>query len=247
MGNWKMNKTFEEAMEFVVGIQDRSAEIPTDVEVMIAPPALYIAPMEMIKEPVYQLAAQNCSQHSYGAFTGEISPAMLESMSIRYALVGHSERRTYFHETDELLAKKIDGCFLHQVVPVFCCGERLEERKEKRHFITVLHQLEHALYHLKPEQMQKVIVAYEPVWAIGTGIVASTEQVQEMHAFVRTSLADHFGEATSSVVRILYGGSVSPSNSAELFACEDVDGGLVGGASLKVRDFIQIIQSASKS
>lgn len=243
-GNWKMNKTLTEAMEFAIGLQERRDEIPAGVDVMIAPPALYLAPMEMVKEPVYLLAAQNCNQHSYGAFTGEISPAMLEEMRVRYAIIGHSERRTYFHETNELLAKKIDACFLHHVIPVFCCGERLEERNEKRHFVTVLHQLSESLFHLHADQMAQVIVAYEPVWAIGTGVTASTEQAQEMHAFIRQTLRGHFGDAVADSVRILYGGSVNAANSEELFACPDVDGGLVGGASLKVHDFISIIRSA---
>lgn len=242
-----MNKTLTEAMEFAIDLQERRGNLPADVDIMIAPPALYLASMETIKEPVYQLAAQNCSHHSYGAFTGEISPAMLESMRIGYALVGHSERRTYYFETDELLAKKIYACFLNRVIPVFCCGEQLNERNENRHFITVLHQLERALYQLTPEQMEQVIVAYEPVWAIGTGVTATTEQVQEMHKFIRQSLAGHFGQDTAQHVRILYGGSVNAANSAELFSCEDVDGGLVGGASLKVNDFVQIIRSASKA
>jgi len=245
-GNWKMNKTLTEAMAFAVALQEEAGQLPADVDILIAPPALYLAPMETFKEPVYSLAAQNCSQHSYGAFTGEISPAMLEDMRIGYCLVGHSERRAYFHETDELLAKKIDACFLHHVTPVFCCGEQLAERNEKHHFITVLHQLEHALFHLSAERMERVVVAYEPVWAIGTGVTATTAQAQEMHAFVRETLAGHFGRETANRVRILYGGSVNASNSAELFACEDVDGGLVGGASLKVNEFIQIIRSASR-
>jgi triosephosphate isomerase (TIM) len=246
-GNWKMNKTLEEAMEFAVGFREKMEGLPADVEVIVAPPALYLANLELVQNRGYDLAAQNCSHHSFGAFTGELSPAMLEAMSIRYCIVGHSERRTYFHEDDSLIAKKIDACLLHHVAPIYCCGERLEERNEKHHFVTVLHQLEHALFHLTPQQMKGVVVAYEPVWAIGTGVTASADQAQEMHEFIRSTLTAHFGAETSSGVRILYGGSVSPSNSAELFACPDVDGGLVGGASLKVNDFIQIIRSASMS
>jgi len=244
-GNWKMNKTLTEAMEFAVSLQEHRDELPDGVEVMIAPPSLYLVPMEMVKDPVYELAAQNCSQHSFGAFTGEISAAMLSEMRVRYAIIGHSERRQYFHEGDTLLARKVDACLLHGIKPVFCVGENLEERQEKRHFITVLHQLEHGLYHLSPAQMADVVVAYEPVWAIGTGVTASSDQAQEMHAFVRQSLASHVGEATANRVRILYGGSVNASNSADLFACPDVDGALVGGASLKVHEFIRIIRSAA--
>jgi triosephosphate isomerase len=169
---------------------------------------------------------------------------MLKAMRIPYSILGHSERRQYFGETNEIIAKKVDACLRHGIRPIFCCGEMLEERKDNKHFVTVLHQLEHALYHLEKDQMKKVIVAYEPVWAIGTGVTATTEQAQEMHAFIRESLQSHFGEDVSNVIPILYGGSVNPTNSAELFACADVDGGLVGGASLKARDFISIIKSA---
>lgn len=243
-GNWKMNKDIDEAMELVVELQEHSSDFPKDVNVILAPPALYLAPIEMMETLTMNLSAQNCSHHDYGAFTGEISPAMLKAMRIPYCILGHSERRQYFGETNELIAKKVDACLRHGIRPIFCCGEMLEERKDNKHFVTVLHQLEHALYHLEKDQMKKVIVAYEPVWAIGTGVTATTEQAQEMHAFIRESLKSHFGEEVSTVVPILYGGSVNPTNSAELFACADVDGGLVGGASLKARDFTAIIKSA---
>lgn len=240
-----MNKTIDEAMELAVKLNEASKDFPSFVEVIIAPPSLYLASIEMLDNLGFKLSAQNCSHHDFGAFTGEVSPAMLHAMNVPYSILGHSERRQYFHETDEMIAKKIDACLRNSVAPIFCCGESLEERNEKKHFVTVLHQLEHALFHLSSEEMKKVIIAYEPVWAIGTGVTASTEQAQEMHAFIRNSIADKFGSEVASMISILYGGSVNPSNAAELFACEDVDGGLVGGASLKANDFVQIIHSAS--
>lgn len=244
-GNWKMNKNIDEAMELVVGLQQHEKEFSPEVKVILAPPALYLANLEMISNPFFSLAAQNCSHHDYGAFTGEISPAMLRAMRIEYCIVGHSERRQYFHETDQILAKKIDACLRNHISPIFCCGELLEQRNEHKHFITVMHQLEHALFHLKAEEMKQVVVAYEPVWAIGTGVTASNEQAQEMHAFIRETLKNHFGAEVADNISILYGGSVNAANSKELFACPDVDGGLVGGASLKSKDFAQIIISAA--
>jgi triosephosphate isomerase len=171
---------------------------------------------------------------------------MLENINVKYCLVGHSERRQYFHEDDAILAKKVDACLRHHVHPIFCIGEHLDQRNAHQHFVTVLHQLEKGLFHLSAEQMQKIIIAYEPVWAIGTGVTASNDQAQEMHAFIRESIKNHFGEDTANAIQILYGGSVNAANSADLFACPDVDGGLVGGASLKSADFLTIIHSASQ-
>lgn len=244
-GNWKMNKDIDEAMELVVSLEQYRHDFSQDVKVILAPPSLYLANLEMVEEPFFELSAQNCSHHDYGAFTGEISPAMLHSMNIGYCIVGHSERRQYYHETDEMIAKKIDACLRNHVRPIFCCGEMLEQRNGKHHFVTVLHQVEHALFHLKKDEMKQVVIAYEPVWAIGTGVTASSDQAEEMHGFIRDSLINHFGEELAAEIPILYGGSVNAQNSAELFACPNVDGGLVGGASLKAKDFAQIIVSAS--
>lgn len=244
-GNWKMNKNIDEAMELIMGFDLYKSEFSPEVKVIIAPPSLYLANMKIVESPFFSLAAQNCSHHDYGAFTGEISPAMLHHMNIEYCIVGHSERRQYFHETDEIIQKKVDGCLRNKISPIFCCGESLEQRNDHKHFVTILHQVEHALFHLKPEEMKHVIVAYEPVWAIGTGVTASNDQAEEMHAFIRQSLQNHFGEEVASQIQILYGGSVGATNSKELFACPNVDGGLVGGASLKSKDFSQIILSAS--
>lgn len=244
-GNWKMNKDIDEALELVIHLQDYIEEFPKDVKVILAPPALYLANLEMIESEFFDLAAQNCSEHDYGAYTGEISAAMLKSMNIPYCIIGHSERRQYFHETDEIIGKKVDACLRHNVSPIFCCGEQLAQREAGQHFDTVGTQVAQALYHLSAEQIKKVVIAYEPVWAIGTGVTATTEQAEEMHAFIRQSLAKQYGEEVAQSISILYGGSVNPSNSKDLFACPNVDGGLVGGASLKPKDFAQIIISAS--
>lgn len=244
-GNWKMNKTLAEAMELVIKLQEHAEEVPSNVKVVVAPPALYLANIEMMDSPFFYLSAQNCSQHDFGAFTGEISAPMLKAMNVPFCIIGHSERRQYFQESDAIIASKIDACLKNDIEPIFCCGEMLEERKEKKHFVTVLHQIEKALFHLSADQMKKVVIAYEPVWAIGTGVTASNEEAQEMHAFIRKSIADHFGNDIADRTYILYGGSVNAQNSVELFACPDVDGGLVGGASLKANDFLTIIKSAA--
>lgn len=245
IGNWKMNKTLEEAVELVVRLKEKATDFPPSAEVVLAPPALYLASIAMLEEPWHKLAAQNCSHHDYGAFTGEISAPMLKSMAVDYCIIGHSERRTYFHETDALLAAKVDACLRNGIQPVFCCGEQLKQRKEREHFVTVLNQLQQGLFHLTPAQLSDVVIAYEPVWAIGTGQTASPEEANEMHTFIRQQLSAHFGEVAANDLRILYGGSVSAGNAASLLACSDIDGALVGGASLHVRDFAAIIGAAS--
>jgi triosephosphate isomerase len=246
-GNWKMNKTIDEAMELAVKLQEESNSFPKNVEVVVAPPALYLATIEMIEDLGFSLSAQNCSHHDFGAFTGETSPAMLKAMNVKYCILGHSERRQYFHETDAIIASKVDGCLRNKVHPIFCCGEVLEERKAGKHFDTVKSKVENALFHLTKEEFAKVVIAYEPVWAIGTGVTASNDEAQEMHAFIRATVEGKYGKEIADAVIILYGGSVNASNSADLFACRDVDGGLVGGASLKANDFMTIIKSAGQA
>ncbi len=242
-GNWKMNKTITEAMELAVHLTEYQNEFPKDTEVILAPPALYLGSLELMEHLNVQLAGQNCSEKDSGAYTGEISAGMLKAMNVQYCLVGHSERRQYFGETDEIIKNKVDACLRNEITPIFCCGEVLAEREASTHFVCVLKQLQGALWHLSSEQVKSVVIAYEPVWAIGTGVTATTTQAQEMHAFIRLSLGNHFGDDVAESISILYGGSVSPLNSAELFAQNDVDGGLVGGASLKAKDFAAIIQS----
>ena len=244
-GNWKMNKTLDEAMDFVVSLRERADEVPSHVKVIVAPPSLYLASIEMLDGLPFELAAQNCNHHDFGAFTGEISAAMLHAMRIPFCIIGHSERRQFYHEYDEVIATKVDICLRNEVRPIFCCGENLEDRNHHKHFVTVLHQVEKALFHLDNHQMEQVIVAYEPVWAIGTGVTATEDQAQEMHAFIRDTLMRHFGHTISEQVPILYGGSLSPANASDLFSCADVDGGLIGGASLHFNDFMKIIRIAS--
>jgi triosephosphate isomerase len=190
------------------------------------------------------LSAQNCSQHDAGAYTGEISPAMLASMGVTHCIIGHSERRQYYGETNEIIREKVDACLKHGITPVFCCGETLAEREVGNHFSTVSTQIQQALFHLSAEHITGVVIAYEPVWAIGTGVTATNEQAEEMHAFIRSLVIEHYTDTTANSISILYGGSVNAANAAELFACPNVDGGLVGGASLKAADFTTIIQAA---
>jgi triosephosphate isomerase len=190
------------------------------------------------------LSAQNCSQHDAGAFTGEISPAMLASMGVTHCIIGHSERRQYYGETNEIIREKVNACLKHGITPLFCCGETLAEREAGNHFSTVSTQIQQALFHLSAEHITGVVIAYEPVWAIGTGVTATNEQAEEMHAFIRGFVSQHYNQSAADSISILYGGSVNAANAAELFACPNVDGGLVGGASLKAADFTTIIQAA---
>jgi triosephosphate isomerase len=191
----------------------------------------------------FAVAAQNCSNKKSGAYTGEVSAEMLKSIEVSYCLVGHSERREYFGETNQLLAEKLDICLSNAITPIFCCGEALQTRENNSQNLFVENQLRESLFHLSPEAIQKIVIAYEPIWAIGTGKTASTEQAQEMHAFIRTVLKNQYGESVASGVSILYGGSVKANNAKELFASKDVDGGLVGGASLNATEFVEIIKA----
>jgi triosephosphate isomerase (TIM) len=244
-GNWKMNKTLPEAQELGRAIAEGKASLHIPATLICAPPALYLGSLKSLAIAGVALAAQNCSEHASGAYTGEHSAAMLASMQIAYCIVGHSERRQYFGESDVLLASKVDACLANGVKPIYCCGELLPEREADTQFDVVGQQVKTALFHLAPEQWLNVVIAYEPVWAIGTGKTASADQAQEMHAYIRGIIAEGAGRDVADAVRILYGGSVNAANSAELFACPDVDGGLVGGASLKAADFLSIAASAS--
>jgi triosephosphate isomerase len=198
---------------------------------------------EVAEEKNYFAAAQNCYHKKSGAYTGEISVEMLHSLNINYCVVGHSERREYFGETNAMLAEKVNLCLESFITPIFCCGEALAIREAGTQNEFVAQQLSESLFHLIPEQIKNIVVAYEPVWAIGTGKTATTDQAQEMHAHLRSIIAGHYGENIANEVPILYGGSVKANNAKELFSCPDVDGGLVGGASLVAKDFIEIIRS----
>jgi triosephosphate isomerase len=245
-GNWKMNKTLDEALILVSEVVNMvKDEVTSDVQVILFPPALYISTLKpYVKDSsLVELGVQNISQKSSGAYTGEISAAMVKSMGVNYVLVGHSERREYFNETNEMLAEKVNIALENGLTPVFCCGESLEQRQNHDYIAFVKNQITESLFHLTTDQVQKIVVAYEPIWAIGTGLTASAQQAQEMHQALRAHLAEKYGEAIASDISILYGGSVGAANASELFAEPDVDGGLVGGASLKSRDFTEIIKA----
>ena len=240
-GNWKMNCSRSEAIALVDAL--KGVTIPPSTQVILGVPSLYLVELSsMLAGHPIQLAAQNCHQAESGAFTGEISASMLAAIDVPYVILGHSERRAYFHEDDAMLAAKLDTALAAGLKVIFCCGEPLEIREGGRHVDFVKKQLEQGLFHLSEEALANVIVAYEPIWAIGTGVTASKEQAQDMHREIRQMVATKYGDA-SKHLHILYGGSVKPSNAGELFAQPDVDGGLVGGASLKAADFEQIIQA----
>lgn len=243
-GNWKMNLLWSDAKALVNELDKKRSQFPEDVSVVIAPPAAYLSGIAALSIDDLELAGQNCSDKISGAYTGEISAAMLKSMTVDYCIVGHSERRSIFGETDELVAHKTKACLEASVSPIVCFGEQLEERKADNHFDVVKSQVKAAIEKLDADEMKNVILAYEPVWAIGTGETASADQAQEIHAAVRELVASQFDQSIADEITILYGGSVKPANANELFACEDVDGGLIGGASLKADDFLEIIKAA---
>jgi triosephosphate isomerase len=192
------------------------------------------------------VAAQNCSNKLSGAFTGEVSVTMLQSMCVKYVVIGHSERREYFNESNELLAQKVDICLENKTTPIFCCGEPLEIRESATQNVYVSKQLTESLFHLSEEAIAHVVIAYEPIWAIGTGKTASSEQAQEMHAYIRSHIASKYGQSIADSISILYGGSVKSANAVEIFSQPDVDGGLVGGASLIADEFVAIINALKK-
>lgn len=243
-GNWKMNKTLEEAKTLaseVMGmVQD---EVKSNAIVVLCTPFPYLITIknQLGNSPV-KVGAQNCSEHDSGAYTGETSALMLKSAEIPYVIIGHSERRQYFHEDGKLLATKVDKALAAGITPIYCCGEPLEIREKGTHEQLVKKQVEESLFHLGADALAKVVIAYEPVWAIGTGKTATSQQAQEMHAVIRKHLASKYGAAVADGITILYGGSVKADNAKELFACPDVDGGLVGGASLKSREFVDIVK-----
>lgn len=241
-GNWKMNTLLKDGMELAKAVEKETEDKPGDVLVIIAPPFTHLSRIANLIAHV-RLAAQNCASEPSGAYTGEVSPEMLVSSGVEYVIIGHSERRTYFSENNELLHKKVKLALSEGLKPIYCCGEVLEEREAGKLFEVVSEQLRVGLEGLSPEEMGKVVLAYEPVWAIGTGVVATPEQAQEMHHFIRGLLGQMFGGAIAESTSILYGGSCKPSNARELFANPDVDGGLIGGASLKAEDFIAIVKS----
>ncbi len=244
-GNWKMNKSFSEAEKLITDIADALDDVNLrGTEVVLCPPSLYLEmAMDVAFESNFKVGAQNIYPEDSGAFTGEISPMMLKELNVAYCIIGHSERRKYFLETNEFLQRKVDALLKHDIRPIFCCGEVLPEREANQHFEVVKKQVEESLFHLPVEAFKKVIIAYEPVWAIGTGVTATMEQAQEMHAYIRGLIATKYNRQTADGTTILYGGSCNGKNARELFSQPDVDGGLIGGASLKTEEFLQIVTS----
>ena len=241
-GNWKMNNNKRETSELIQALKPLS--FSTDVRVMIAPAFTHLVQAEELTQgDRIEVLAQNMNASESGAFTGEISAAMLDSIGINKVILGHSERRAYYNETDVGLKQKVETALTHDMEVVFCFGEELNERKAGSHFDVVQSQLETALFDLNLAQWSKIILAYEPVWAIGTGETASPKQAQEMHAFIRGIIASKYGQELADDVSILYGGSVKPTNAKEIFSKRDVDGGLIGGASLNAADFTAIISA----
>ncbi len=245
-GNWKMNKSLEEAHILTSEVMGMCAdEVSGNVVVVLCTPFPYLLPVknQIGNSARIFVGAQNCSEHDAGAYTGEVSAPMLKSIGIPYVIIGHSERRQYFGEDGKLLAKKTDKVLANNLTPIFCCGEPLEIREKGTHEQLVKQQVEESLFHLSAEALQKVVIAYEPVWAIGTGKTATSQQAQDMHAVIRNHIASKYGSTVAESITILYGGSVKADNAKELFSCKDVDGGLVGGASLKSREFVDIIKA----
>lgn len=244
-GNWKMNKTLQEGLALTKDIADRVQELPKGVELILIPSFIHQQAIGQWIDgvPGISLGAQELSANEKGAFTGDISPEMLISCGTGYVLVGHSERRNYHSESDELVGKKLRNAVNAGLSPILCVGEELKERYAKKHNAVVEDQLNIALDGLSARQMRNVLIAYEPVWAIGTGETASAEQAQDMHAHIRSVLEKRFGPDSAQTTPILYGGSCNPGNAGELFAQPDVDGGLIGGASLKADDFLAIAKA----
>lgn len=241
-GNWKMNTTLHQGLELARAVEAASSKKNSDALVIIAPPFTHLAKVSEVISEV-RLSAQNCANKAGGAYTGEVSPEMVLSTGAEYVILGHSERRSYYGEDDQLLNEKVKLALEKGLSPIFCCGELLEEREAGKLFDVIRQQVTVGLSGLAEEDMQKVIIAYEPVWAIGTGVTASPDQAQEMHKFIRDLLREIFGDQIADKTSLLYGGSCKPSNAKELFANPDVDGGLIGGASLKAEDFIQIVNA----
>ncbi|MCB2195835.1 MAG: triose-phosphate isomerase [Bacteroidetes bacterium] len=242
-GNWKMNKIFSEGIELINEIKQKAGTVNQTLLVVAPPFILTTEAVKMLKDTNIGVATQNCSNKPEGAFTGEVSAQMVKSVGANFVILGHSERRAYYHETDELINEKIKISLENNLVPIVCCGEVLKERENNEHFQVVAKQIKGMFDSISSDDFKQVILAYEPVWAIGTGKTATPEQAQEMHQFIRETIKNSYGSEIASNLSILYGGSCKPGNAKELFANPDVDGGLIGGASLKADDFIAIANS----
>lgn len=243
--NWKMNLRYEQGAALLDGILAKNINLSAHQQVIFAVPFPYLsmANSKLIHTEHYSVAAQNCHDKNSGAYTGEVSAEMIQSIGIRYVILGHSERREYFQESNDMLARKIDIALENGLTPIFCCGESLSVRESGKQNSFVESQLKESLFHLDDKHISKIIIAYEPIWAIGTGKTATSEQAQEIHHYIREVLSSNYGDELSNGIPILYGGSVNGKNASELFNQPDVDGGLVGGASLKIDEFSLIIDA----
>lgn len=245
-GNWKMNLDYTAGISLFSEVLNMvNDEVRGEQEVIVCPPSIFIYSLAQLAKQNSRVSvgAQNSHQADSGAFTGEVSASQLKSAGAEYVILGHSERRQYFAETNELLAKKTDSVLKNGLKPIFCIGETLEERNGNIHFQVIKEQLEQGVFHISANEFAKVVLAYEPVWAIGTGVTASPEQAQEIHEFIRAEISAKYGAEAAENTTILYGGSCNPMNAAELFSQKDIDGGLIGGASLKSRDFTDIVKA----
>ncbi len=243
-GNWKMNLDYARAMALVDAVLQQSDDA-WKTQIIIAPPFPYLAAIELqlrLRTNIF-IAAQNCSDHKEGAYTGETSAAILKSIGVDAVIIGHSERRKYFRESDDLLEQKVDRALENFLLPIYCCGETIDDRNDGKQFEVVKDQLTNGLFNLTAKDMSAVIIAYEPVWAIGTGVNATAAQAEEMHQYIRKLLVEKYGNDMAEATSILYGGSVTSKNAPELFGCKNVDGGLVGGASLKAEEFVSIVKA----
>ncbi|MCH4895983.1 triose-phosphate isomerase [Marinilabiliaceae bacterium JC040] len=244
-GNWKMNKSLDQGLELVNDINKEVEKLNNlNADIIIGTPFIHLADANRsIKNDAISIAAQNCAKENNGAFTGEISAEMIKSTNTEYVILGHSERREYYFETSETLSEKVHRCLENNLKIIFCIGESLEVREANKHFNLVKEQLDSVVFKLDDEDFKNIVIAYEPIWAIGTGLTATTEQAQEMHAFIRQQIANNYSNEIAENTSILYGGSCKPSNAKELFSNKDVDGGLIGGASLDADSFIKIVSA----
>ena len=243
-GNWKMNTLPAEGVELAKGVVAGRGEVCSCVNFIVCPPFTHLAMVaEALKGSDVALGAQDCATEAKGAYTGEIAASMIAALGCKYVILGHSERRQYYGETSATLNKKMAQAYANGLIPIYCVGENLDEREAGKHFDVVKAQIEEVVYNLTEEQYKNLVIAYEPVWAIGTGKTATPAQAQEIHAFIRSIVANKYGKEIADNTSILYGGSCKPSNAKELFANPDVDGGLIGGAALKVSDFKGIIDA----
>lgn len=243
-GNWKMNTTLNEGVGLAKDVNDALKNVTPKCDVIIAVPFTHLAPVsQVIDQTKLGLGAENCADHKSGAYTGEVSAPMVASTGATYVILGHSERRQYYGETSETLKEKVKLALANGLTPIFCIGEVLEEREAGKHFEVVKTQIEDALFDLSAEDFSKLILAYEPVWAIGTGKTATDDQAQEIHAYIRSVIEGKYGKEVAENTSILYGGSCKPSNAKALFAKPDVDGGLIGGAALKADSFMGIVEA----